>query len=464
MSQANLTRRQFLRGSAALAAVGALAACAPVSQSGGGAQQAGAPASAPVELGYLTPDRELENKVKKVAIDKFNAKMAADGTPFKVTDVTGPATDNDLRSKLALDGAAGTLPDIFSAYASQIADFVAADYVLNQKDYLESWPDWAQYYDVLKPLAYYDGSLQGLPGGTTFTWFVRKDVLEGAGIPTDQPKTWDDLYGVCDAIAKKTQAKPCGLPGATPWGAGSFYEGFRLVWLSFDDNIYDSNEKKWVVSSPGLLKAFKVYETLATNKWLTIDELLTPNPWEPIKYQEFPEGKTVMVTGGDWQWTFDWGPQGATPIEGLFEKVDRWQFPTEDGKPFTYVEGNAGPQVAKNTKSADGSMEFVKFLGSPDLMCETMKTYIGGPVARKDFADKCPEYKEIVGGKYYQASEFFNSGRTYKFEYVGTDKLAEGIARATEDIITGKAKAEQAMESFATAMSESLGEDKVKKL
>ncbi|MFN8443329.1 MAG: substrate-binding domain-containing protein [Caldilineaceae bacterium] len=463
MSVASISRRQFLKTSALVVAGGALAACVAAQPSSGGGSAA--PAGEVVELGYLTPDRELENKVKKIAIDKFNASAEAAGKSYRIKDVTGPATDNDLRSKLALDGAAGTLPDIFGAYSSQIADFVAAGYVLDQKDYLEAWPDWQQYYEVLRKQAYYLGSLQGLPGGSTFSWFYRKDVLDGAGISTDQPKTWDDFYAACEQIATKTEAKPCGLPAATPWGAGSFYEGFRLVWLGFDDqNIFDESTGQWVVSSPGLLKSFQVYETLSKNNWLTVDELLTPNPWEPIKYQEFPEGKTALVTGGDWQWTFDWGPSGATPIEGLFDKVDRWQFPSESGNPFTYVDVTAGPQVAKNTKSAEGSMEFVKSLGSPDLICEQMKTYIGGPVGRKDFLDKCSDYSTVVGGKYVQASEFFENGKAYKFDQIGSDKFAEGIARATEDIITGAVTAQAAMDAFAAAMSDSLGADKVKKL
>ncbi|MBX3016221.1 MAG: extracellular solute-binding protein [Caldilineaceae bacterium] len=457
-----LTRRGFLQTSAVVAAGGVLAACAAPTAPAGQAGSAAAPTGELIELGYMTPDRELGNKVKAIEIERFNAKMEQSGQPYRVKDVRGPATDNDLRTKLVLDAAAGTLPDIFSSYASQIADFVAAGYVLDQAPYLEAWPDWEQYYEVLRELAYYDGSLQGLPGGSTFTWFVRKDVLEGAGISTEQPKTWEEFFAVCDQIAQKTDATPCGLPAATPWGAGTFYEGFRLVWLGFDRNIYDTAESKWVVSSPGLLKAFQVYDTLAKNGWLTVDALLSPNPWEPIKYQGFPEGTCVMVTGGDWQWTFDWGPEGATPIEGLFDKVDRWQFPSEDGNPFTYVEGNAGPQVAANTKSPEGAMEFIKSIGSPEVGCETMEIYIGGPAARKDFAEKCPAYKDIVGGKYEQASEFFNTGLTYKVEYVGTDKFAEGIARATEDIITGQATPEAAMAAFAEAMTDSLGAEMVK--
>jgi len=289
--------------------------------------------------------------------------------------------------------------------------------------------------------------------------------MEAAGISTAQPNTWEEFYAACDQIATKTEAKPCGLPAATPWGAGTFYEGFRMVWLGFDDqNIYDGAEDKWVVSSPGLLKSFQVYETLAKNNWLTVDELLAPNPWEPIKYQGFPEGSILLVTGGDWQWTFDWGPDGATPIEGLLERVDRWQFPSESGQPFTYVEVSVGPQIAATTKSPEGSAEFVKHLGSPELICETMEIYIGGPIGRKDFIDRCPAYGDVVGGKYLQASEFFETGKTYQFEQVGTDKFAEGIARATESIITGSATAEAAMADFAAAMADALGQERVKSL
>src|SRR5262245_24000332 len=101
-----MTRRQFLQTSAVITAGAALAACTPVVQQTTGGSSGGA-SQALIELTYMSPDRELENKVKKVEIDKFNAKMEADGKPFRVKDVKGPATDNDLRTKLTLDAASG---------------------------------------------------------------------------------------------------------------------------------------------------------------------------------------------------------------------------------------------------------------------------------------------------------------------------------------------------------------------
>lgn len=460
MSRAFITRRHFLQATALTMAGGVIAACAPTvapaapAASGG---EAAAPAGATIELSYFTPDRELENKVTEYEVTNFNAKMEADSKPYRIVHMVGPATDNDIKTKLTLDAAAGTLPDYFYIRAEMVADFIAANYLADLTAPLTAWDGWEHIAKALRDLTAYDGKYYGIPGGSTFTFFRRKDVMDAAGIPGDQPKTWDDFYAACDAIKTKTDAIPTGLPAATPWGGGTWSEGFQMVWLSFDGPIFEDG--KWVVSSPNLLKAFQVYETLAKKGWLAVDMLLSPNPWEPIKYQAFPKGKVVLVTGGDWQWTFDWGPEGATPIEGLFEKVDRWQWPSEDGTPFTYVSGNVGAAVAANSKSVEGCVEFMTWQSEPDTICKTLEIYIGGPSSRTDLAEKCPAYQDVVHGKYAESTKLFDTARTYKFDQLNANRISDGIGRATEDIITGTKTAEQAMEDFATSMIQSIGED-----
>ena len=82
-----------------------------------------------------------------------------------------------------------------------------------------------------------DDTLIGLPSGGTMSFYVRKDVLEEAGISTEQPKTWDEFFAVLDEIATKTDAIPTGIPAATPWGGGTWGEAFQMLWLSFDGPI-----------------------------------------------------------------------------------------------------------------------------------------------------------------------------------------------------------------------------------
>lgn len=459
MSRTFLTRRHFLQATALTVAGGVIAACAPnsapttTSSSDGGS----APQGELIELSYFTPDRELGLNVANWEVEHFNAKMEEESKPYRFEVIVGPATDNDIKTKITLDAAAGTLPDYFNFRAEMMADFVAANYLADVTSQLESWDGWEHIAPSMRELAYYEGKLYGMPGGSTFTFYRRKDVMEEAGIMAEQPKTWDEFYSVCDEIVSKTNAIPTGLPAATPWGGGTWGEGFQMVWLSFDGPIFEDG--KWVVSSENLLNAFKVYENLASNGWLTVDMLLSPNPWEPIKYQGFPSGEVIMVTGGDWQWTFDWGPDGATPIEGLFDRVDRWQWPAESGEPFTYVSGSVGTVVAATTQSVDGCAEFMTYQSDPDTLCETIQLYIGGPSARTDLAESCPAYAEIVNGKMAEASKLLETGRTYKFDQLNANRISDGIGRATEDIITGVMTAEEAMEAFATSMIESIGEE-----
>ncbi len=417
------------------------------------------------ELTLVSPGRDLGMKYNTVIIDAFNAKMQAEGKPFRVKASPGPATDNDYVTKVTLDAASGTLGDIVSVNSAQYEDMVAAGYLADLTPYLEKSEDWKQYSQVVKDQLVVDGKTYGVADPTTFTMFYRKDVLADAGISTEQPATWEDFYARAEEIAAKTKAIPAGIPAATAWGGGTWEEGFRHVWLGFAESneIYDTTDKKWVVKSDGLLKALQVYETLATKKWLTVDALLSPNPWEPIKYQGFPAGTVAVVTGGDWQWEFDWGPKGATPIENIYDKVERWLFPSAVGKPFPYAAAGGPTAIYSQSKNIEAAFEYIMFAGSPQGSCKALETYFGGPSARADYADNCAFYKTAINGKMYEAGQTLDAGRFLKAG-VGQSKIADGIAHATEAVITLAKTPAQAMDDFAAAMKDQIGEDGVKEL
>ena len=455
--QKSLSRRDFLKLSAA--AAGGVAA----------ANMIGMPlltmAQDTTEITIVSPGRDLGMKYNDVIIEAFNAKMQADGKPFRAKASPGPATDNDYVTKITLDAASGTLGDVVNVNSAQYEDMVAAGYLADLTDLLDKSEDWKQYSQVVKDQLAVDGKYYGVSDPTTFTMFYRKDVLADAGISIEQPATWEDFYARCEEIVGKTKAIPAGIPAATPWGGGTWEEGFRHVWLGFAESnqIYDTSDKKWVVKSDGLLKALQVYETLASKKWLTVEGLLSPNPWQPIKYQGFPAGTVAVVTGGDWQWEFDWGPKGATPIENIFDKVDRWLFPSAIGKPFPFVAAGGPNAVFSGSKNIEAAFEYIMFAGSPQGSCKALETYFGGPSARADYADNCPFYKTAINGKMYEAGQTLNDGRFLKAG-VGQSKIADGIAKATEAVITLAKTSEQAMDDFAAYMKDQIGEDGVKEL
>ena len=349
-----MSRRDFMRLTALTAGGAALA--------GGLPQIFLAHAQDTIEITTMSPGRDLGIAYDQAVADAFNANMEAAGKPYRVVLGHGPATDNDYVAKINLDAASGQSADVTNVNYAAYQDMVAAGYLADITDLANAWDEWPKFADVIKDQLTIDGKIYGLSGGTTFTLFYRKDVLEKAGISTDQPATWDEFYSRCDEILSKTGATPAGIPGARPWGGGTWEEGFRHVWLGFAESneIYDTTDGKWVVSSDGLLKALQVYETLAKNKWLTVEALLSPNPWEPIKYQGFVQGNVIVATGGDWQWEFDWGPKGANPIDDIFNKVDRWLFPSAIGKPFTYAAAGGPNAISATAKDIPAAFEYVK--------------------------------------------------------------------------------------------------------
>ncbi len=456
-SQKSLSRRDFLKFSAV--AAGGIASANML------AMPLITAAQDTTEISIVYAGRELETKYRTIIVEAFNAKMQADGKPFRAKLVAGPATDNDYVTKVTLDAASGTLSDVVGVNAEQYQDMVAAGYLADLTPLLDKSEDWKQYSPVVKEQLTVGDKTYGVADATTFTMFYRKDVLADAGISTEQPATWEDFFARCEEIASKTKATPAGIPAATPWGGGTWGEGFRHVWLGFAESnqIYDTADSKWVVKSDGLLKALQVYETLASKKWLTVDSLLSPNPWEPIKYQGFPNGTVAVVTGGDWQWEFDWGPNGATPIEGIFDKVDRWLFPSAVSKPFPFAAASGPNAVFSGSKNIEAAFEYIMFAGSPQGSCKAMEAYLGGPSARADFADNCAYYKTAVNGKMYEAGLTLENGRFLKAG-VGQSKISDGIAKATEAVITLAKTPAQAMDDFATYMKDQIGEDGVKEL
>ncbi len=460
-----MSRRDFLRLSALTASGAAFAAGLPEFLARAQEATPGVNDPGAIIITRTSPDRTPGTDYDQVVADAFNAAMQKAGQNWRVQLNFGPATDNDYVAKLNLDAASGQSADVSNVNWSAYQDMAAAGYLLDITDKVNAWDEWPKFAQVVKDQITIGGKVYGVAGATTFTFFYRKDVLEKAGIKTDQPKTWDDLYSLADDIVSKTGAMPFGIPAARPWGGGTWEEGFRHVWLGFakDNEIFDTTDNKWVVSSDGLLKALQVYETLAKNKWLPVQDLLTPNPWEPIKYQAFVQGKLIVATGGDWQWEFDWGPKGQNPIDDIFNKVDRWQFPSVVGDPFTFAAAGGPDCISATTQNADGAFEVVKAFFEPATTCKALEVYFGGPSPITDYGDSCPFYNTAIDGKMAEASKLFASGRYIKTG-PGESKIADGIAQATESVITGQQSAQEAMDAFAAAMSDAIGDDGIKKL
>ncbi|MDQ3784745.1 MAG: extracellular solute-binding protein [Actinomycetota bacterium] len=433
--------------------IAATAACTTDSESSNGG---------PVELTLLDHQEPRVELLKKL-LPQFEQDMEEQGKKISVKLLEGPAEDTQFATKLTLDYNSGNAPDVASFGNSSTVDFATSGFLLDLTPMTEEWTDWDDhFYEQLREeLVQPDGKVYAVPREAQIVQlFYRQDVLQSEGISTEQPQSWDDLLDRMSQVTRKSGQPSLLFPAGEAWGGGTFFEGFIHLMLGTGSPLYDAEESKWIVESPGLTDVLTYYEELTAAGVMPVDPLLNPEPWVPTKYEAFPKGDLVATTCGTWCWIFDWGPEGAAPIDGLFEKVSTWEFPTADGEE-TFVWGSSGWvwAISADTENPEEAWELVKWLASGDFMAQNAVT-VGAASPRDDLRNVKPysNYEFLI-----DAERQLPNARSF-VPLPGTDKIAQAVGEATEQVITGQMTGEEAAETFAERATELLGEDNVTNL
>jgi multiple sugar transport system substrate-binding protein len=413
-----------------------------------------------VEL-TLLDHQEPRVELLKEMIPQFEEEMKEQGKNVQVEILEGPAPDEEFLTKLTLDFSSQNAPDVTSFPNANTVEFATSGYLLDLSPYTEEWPDWEEhFYEQLRSeMVQSDGKIYAVPReAQIMQLFYRRDVLEENGISTEQPRSWQELLDRMEQTTQATGSPSLLFPAGEAWGGGTFFEGFIHLMLGTGSPLYEDG--KWVVRSPGLTAVLGYYEDMADAGVMPVDPLLNPEPWVPTKYEAFPQGELVTTTCGTWCWIFDWGPEGAAPIDNLFQKVDTWQFPTESGDE-TFIWGSTGWVWAASaqTENPEEAWELVKWLASGEFMAQNAVT-VGAAAPRDDLRDVAPySEKQFL----IEAEEQLPEGRSFP-PPPGTDKMVQAVGEATEAVITGRMTSDEAADFLARRATELLGEDKVKEL
>jgi len=440
-------RRRLLAALATL--VTAAAGMSACGDAGGGEEQVTL-----TILEYQQPRADAVAKMRRA----FEAAMEEAGRDIKVELVRDILPDDQFKTKITKQYNAGEAPDVTDLGASMVPAFAGAGYLLDLTPYLEKWKDWKSFYpDVRDQIVQPDGKIYALPHeANTQNLFYRSDVLQQLGVSTEQPTTWPELISRLKQITEKTGQPAMVLPAGTSWDGGTFGEGFLNVMLGTGSTLYDSEAEKWVIQSPGLTQTFELYDELTKNKLLPVEALLNPEPWQPTKYKAFPAGTLPVAAQGTWGWRYDWGPDGAAPINGVLDKVATWDYPSSEGEPYSVSSVGFSYGVSAKSDHPDEAVELAKWLSSGSAMAEQLVA-VGAAAPRSGIDDLAPYSSQptlIEAGRKLATSRSFAPRP-------GQDQIAQAVAEATEGILTGKMDGAEAAKSFAESAEELLGPDQV---
>jgi len=394
-------------------------------------------------------------------IPGFEAEMAEQGKDIKVELIADVLTDEQFMTKMTQQLIAGQAPDVLDIGENMAISWSSAGYLAPLDDYLNEWDGWSHYYPAVKEaMTRQDGQVYSLPSGAgVLNLFYRKDILTELGVDTTQPETWDDLIARLVEVKEKTGDTPIVIPAGTAWGGGTWGEGFMPLLGGTDTEFYDTETDTWDLESPGWLAVFELYDDLVSNGLMPVEDLQNPNPWEPTKYEKFPEGEIQVAAQGTWGWKFDWGPDGATPIEGLEEKVSTWQFPglRSGDEPYGWSSTGGGYAISEDSEKKEAAWEFIKYLSTGEPLAEQLVAS-GAASARDDLDDVAPYSEEpqlLQAGKDLGESVFVVTGD-------GAAQIGQAVASATELILSGEADGQQAYDAFVKDATDLLGPTLVK--
>jgi len=394
-------------------------------------------------------------------IPGFEAEMAEQGRDITVDLVADQLTDEQFRTKITQQFIAGEAPDLVDMGDSFVPGFAGAGYLAPLDDYLEDWDGWDAYRPQFKEASVrQDGQIYSLLNTSgVLNLFYREDVLTELGVDTSQPETWDELIDRLVQVKEATGDTPIVLPAGSAWGGGTWNEGFQPLLGGTDQDYYDAETGTWDLESPGWAAVFDLYAELAAEDLLPTQDLLNPNPWQPTKYEKFPAGEIQVAAQGTWGWKFDWGPEGATPIPDLTQKVSTWQFPgLRDGdEPYGWLNLGGVYTIPEASDHKDEAMLLAQYLTTGEPLAEQLVAS-GAASPRDDISDVEPYASEpelLQAGVDQETSVFVPTGD-------GTDQIAQAVATATELVLTGAEDGEGAYRAFVEDATELLGPSLVK--
>ena len=303
------------------------------------------------------------DKMQKFLEEEFIPNFEKENPDIKVIPASITASEGDYFSKIALSmQSESTAPDIVAEDSFMLNSDANAGYLTPLDDYVKDWEDWSNYTENLKVgSTAQDGKLYAIPGTSDSRgiWY-NKNVFKKAGLPEDwQPNNWTEIIEAAEKV-KKTQPDviPFGMGVAKANGESVSMQTFQMLLYGTQDQLFDSETRKWDVNSQGILDSLNFIDEIYNKKKLgpSLSIAINSNYGSVMFQEKFPKDEVAMLLDGFWN-QGNWTESGATPVENMTERFGFAAMPTQNGEDPGSVTMSGGwtwaiPAKAKNKEAS----------------------------------------------------------------------------------------------------------------
>ena len=388
-------------------------------------------------------------------------QLAAEGTPVTITPVEW--VGDDYRQQVVLDLGVGQGGDILNVDGFWIPEFVEAGLVQPLTsvagDEIMDWEGWEQIPDGLQAILGFEGEIYGIASGTDarVIWY-RTDLFEEAGIEVPwEPSSWQDVLDAARALKDAGVEWPLQLNAGTSMGEATTMQGYLMALLGAGHHIYDFEEGKWIVSSQGILDTLQLYNTIYNEEQLGNPRFQLAQNGRDLSFESFSEGNTAMLVEGDYFWRSVIVPSGNFGMENRDEVVSFAPMPAQEPgmgineQDFVTISGGTGYILNPNSDNPAEAWAVLSCMFSRESL-EQFNEMEPRIRARIDVPVTGDETMSQIASEVLPIT-------TVRPPLPAYNRVSAEAQLMTERVVSGEMSPEDAMNAYAEAVAEIVGED-----
>lgn len=377
------------------------------------------------------------------------------------------ADEGAYYTKLDLEEqSAKTAPNVVMQDTFLISSAESAGYLTNLTPYVKKWAGWKEFYPAFQKITEYGGKIWGVSNGTDdrYLWY-NKTLFKKAGLPVPwDPKNWSQVLAAASTIKKKLPGViPMNVYSGVPMDEAATMQGFEDLLYGTGYTLYDYQDNKWVVKSPGMLQALGFIKTLyTTGLGPSLGQALNSDMGTLVGTTLLPKSQLAIDLDGMWL-PSSWDVKGSSSYWPEWSKVLGWtKMPTENGQSpgFDTLSGGWSWAISAKADNQSLSWQFIEMLAN-EKNTALYDHLVVNLSPRKDSAT-LPVYKNTAAN--YGFSSSLLAHTYFRPAFPAYAKISVQIDTAMEAVMTGQDSPAKAMAAYASAVAGIVGSSHVESL